>query len=66
MTKYNYLTLKDEHKSLKQIKSIINLISADVNNEQIQENLQSIVSHLELATSCLDAVLKIAEEIIAD
>lgn len=63
MTKYNYLALKDEFNKIKEAKSIINLINADVNDERFTENLQSVVTSLEFAKSTLGAVLELAEEI---
>lgn len=63
MTKYNYLALKHEFNRIKEAKSIINLINAEVNDERFTENLQSVVTNLEFAKSTLGAVLELAEEI---
>lgn len=58
MKEYNRKVLEEYSEQLDDMESIINLINADENDENIKEDLQSVVDHITFAYYALRATLE--------
>ncbi len=58
MKTYNRKVLEDYCEQLDDMESIINLINADENEENIKDDLQSVVDYLTFAHDALRATLE--------